>query len=423
MVGLFVIGSVRLAINHTSFADLLVGPLILADGTQPADAIVVAGAGVIGQCEPNQNGVQRVLLAARLFRERRSPRVVFTGGTGQPCPVAEAMARLARDVGIPASAIWMETGSRSTRENAELAAPLLRYLGVRRALVVTDRLHARRAAGVLQHVGFDVELVTVPVYAGHPDNVSMLLAGLREYAALAYYHSRGWLGPGPPSESGNVSPETTALPTRVSNPAGPIAILGASYAAGWNLGPLSGAPVVNLGVTGQQSFELLERFERDVVPLRPRAVILWGYINDVFRATPGDEVAMARVRDSYRRMAALARHHGIAPVVATEVTVRSPSGWRSTMMSWIAPLLRRESYQHRVNRDIINLNRWLVELAREEGLLLLDLQSTLAATGGVRRPEYTLDDGSHITPAGYAALTTYARPILEDHLVVSHIDY
>ena len=46
-------------------------------------------------------------------------------------------------------------------------------------------------------------------------------------------------------------------------------------------------PVINRGVAGQQSFELLARFDNDVVPERPRAVILWGFINDIFRA-PSD---------------------------------------------------------------------------------------------------------------------------------------
>ena len=424
VVGLVIVATIRFAINYTTVADWVVGPLVIADRIQPADAIVVAGAGVIGDCEPNQNGVQRVLLAARLFREKRSPIVVFTGGSGRPCPVAVAMARLARDLGVPPSAIWTETGSRSTWENAELSAPLLRALGVGRVLVVTDRLHARRASGVFRQVGFDVARATVPIYAGHDDNVSMLTSGVREFVALAYYRSRGWLSDSETSAAvagrTPVQDVRAAPPAAIENPSGPIAILGASYARGWPLDAVGDTTVINLGVAGEQSFELLNRFERDVVPLRPRAVILWGFINDIFRASPGDAAVLARVRDNYAQLVELARRHGIAPILATEVTIRPARSWQTTVASLLAPVLRKKSYQDRINEDVLALNRWLVAFASQEGLLLLDLQSTLSEAGGRRRPEFDLDDGSHITTAGYAALTVYARPAIEDHFLVSH---
>lgn len=427
LVGALAIGAARLLIEKTPLADWVVSPLVAADAIGPVDAIVVAGAGVIGECEPNNNGVRRVLLAARLFRQQVGHQLVFTGGTGQPCAVSVAMARLAVDIGVPRSAIWMETGSRSTRENAELSAPTLRALGARRVLVVTDRLHGPRATGAFRQMGFEVTQATVPIYAGHPNNVSMLFAGLREYAALAYYRLRGWtlrsdsqVRARESDMSGDMNGNGVQPPSArpVADAAGPIALLGASYAAGWSLSPISGAPVINLGVGGQQSFEMLERFERDVVPLRPRAVILWGFVNDVFRSEPGNESTLTRVRESYSSMVSLARDHGIAPVIATEVTIRPPRTWQDTAMGMVASLIGKQSYQDRINRDVIALNEWLVDLARREGLLLLDLQSTLAGSGGQRRPEFATEDGSHISPAGYAALSVYARPLLEDHLVV-----
>ena len=100
-----------------------------------------------------------------------------------------------------------------------------------------------------------------------------------------------------------------------------MVLLGASYAGGWKTPQLGGVPLVNRGVAGQQSFELLARFDADVLPAQPRAVILWGFINDVFRA-PRDKVdaAMARSRGSFEDMMQRARAHGIEPIVATEVT-------------------------------------------------------------------------------------------------------
>jgi uncharacterized SAM-binding protein YcdF (DUF218 family) len=124
-----------------------------------------------------------------------APLLVITGGSrGEHCPVADAMAQLARDSGVPADKIMLERQSLSTRENSERTAPLLRERNVNRILLVTDRLHMRRAAGVFRHL---VSLWNRQpcLYEGHVDNVSMLSMGIREAAALAYYQLRGWTAP------------------------------------------------------------------------------------------------------------------------------------------------------------------------------------------------------------------------------------
>src|SRR4029450_5436528 len=89
------------------------------------------------------------------------------------------------------------TPCRRTWENAKQSAPLLHELHAQRLLLVTDRLHMPRASGVFERFGFLVGRASVPVYAGHADNVSMLLAGLREYVALIYYKWKGWIGSAP----------------------------------------------------------------------------------------------------------------------------------------------------------------------------------------------------------------------------------
>ena len=106
-----------------------------------------------------------------------------------------------------------------------------------------------------------------------------------------------------------------------------IVILGASYAKGWQPREIPGVQFVNRGVGGQQSFEVLDRFHEDVVLLNPRAVILWGYINDLFRSRPDQRAAAkARARESFLEMIRLARENGIEPIAATEVTIRAKAG-------------------------------------------------------------------------------------------------
>ena len=423
LCGAFLLIALGELVNETTLADRIVAPLLVANTAGSADVIVVLGAGVTAACVPNHNSVQRVLHGVREWRAGRAPVVVFTGDAGDgPCTVADAMRSLAVEVGLPASAIYTERASRSTRENAELSAPLLRRLGARRVLVVTDRLHMRRAAGVFAQLGFEVERASVPISEGHVDNVSMLSAGVREMAALAYYRTRDWTESAHVTDVAAPRVDTEDISERdmkISNPSGPVVVLGASYAGAWKLDRIAGREVLNRGVSGQQSFEMLERFERDVVPARPRVVILWGFINDIFRSQGDMTATLDRVRRSYTEMIELSRQNGIEPVLATEVTIRPPASWMNSLASIVGAIRGRESYQAGINRRVIEGNQWLADEARREGLLLLDLQATLAEAGGMRRPEFTQEDGSHIAPAGYAAITEYALPILEAHVAAS----
>lgn len=414
VAGIALVFALRLFINETPVADWVISPLLVDDIAGDVDAIVVPGAGVVGDCSTNLNGLHRAFRAARLWKDSRGPLVVIAGGTGYPgCPVSMAMSRIAIAAGVPADRIRIETSSRSTRENGELLAPMLQGWGISKILLVTDRLHMRRAAGVFTNLGFTVRRSSVPIYDGHPDNVSMLRAGLREFAALAYYGARGWTAPAAQPLPGT----TLRMPDRVFSSTGPVVVLGASYAKDWPLNVIGGVAVVNKGIAGQQTFELLERFEPDVVAAGPRAVLIWGTFNDIVRAPAGQMAAtVEKIRASYTEMVRRAREHGIVPILATEVTARPQSGVMNTVAGWVGALRGKDAYQDVINRDIMAVNAWLKEFAAREDLLLLDFQSVLAEPGGRRQRIYAQPDGSHITRAGYDALTSYAGPVLEAFL-------
>jgi uncharacterized SAM-binding protein YcdF (DUF218 family)/lysophospholipase L1-like esterase len=416
LCGVLLFGGGRAVINETRAADVLVGPLQLPDTDGQSDAIVIAGAGLIGDCLLNVHGVRRVLLASRLWHEHRAPIMVFTGGRpdDMPCAVSKVMSDLARDLGVSTRSIHVETTSRSTRENAEHSLPVLRALGARRLLLVTDRLHMRRTELAFRHFGFDVERASVPVPASHPDNVSMLFAGIREYAGLSYYRARGWLtSPAAGDRAPSVS-QGVLMPMSGNDPQ--VVVLGASYAGGWELPGAGRLTVVNKGVPGQQSFELLDRFDRDVVALKPRAVILWGFINDIFRSDRSKiQTTLARARESFETMIRRARASGIEPILTTEVTIRPASSWLEMLAGWIGAARGKESYHDWINKHVLETNAWTRELARRENVLLLDLQPVISESSQRRHRRFAHEDGSHITSAGYAALTAYALPMLDRH--------
>lgn len=190
-----------------------------------------------------------------------------------------------------------------------------------------------------------------------------------------------------------------------------IVVIGASYAGGWKPDrAIAGSRIVNKGVDGQQSFEMLARFEGDVLALKPHAVIIWGFINDVFRSDRGQiDQTLKRTRESILAMVASARKSGIVPILATEVTIRGKDGWSEALQFMIGKVLGKSSYQDYINMQVVETNRWIRDTATREGILLLDLEAVLADQHHVRRKEFARPDGSHISNQGYEALTQYTE--------------
>jgi uncharacterized SAM-binding protein YcdF (DUF218 family)/lysophospholipase L1-like esterase len=418
LLGVLSVFAARWVIDNTALADRLIAPLIVQDTSGQADAIVVLGAGVTASCSPNEFSLRRIVLATRLYRHGRAPAIFITGGTPKdaPCAISEGMARIARDLGVPAEAITLERRSRTTWENALYTAPLLRAAGASRILLVTDRLHMKRGQQCFKRFGFAIERATVPIFEATTGNTSMLYWGLREMAALAAYRWRGFIGDGPVANP-EVVEDGIEGPIMVRHANGPVVLLGASYAKGWDVKAFAGLPVANAGVAGQQSAEMLARFDQDVVRRSPRAVVIWGFINDIFRAPPGGlDTAIEAVKRNFEQMVASARAAGIEPILATEVTIRHPKGFAEDVKVAVGGLLGKQGYADRINAQVMKTNGWLREFARREHLLLLDIQPPLSDAAGRRKAAFSGADGSHFSAEGYAALTDYATPILEAHL-------
>jgi uncharacterized SAM-binding protein YcdF (DUF218 family) len=194
LVGMMLLFAVRGCVNGTSFADRLVQPMLVADTRGPADAIVVPGAGITAFCTPNPTGVQRTLLAARLYHQNREALMVFSAGrpSGSPCTVAEAMADLAERLGVPRDRIRVEINSTTTWENALRSDAVLRAAGVSRIRLVTDALHMRRTEASYSRFGYKIERSSVPVPLAYIDNVRLLRYAAYETLAMLYYQARGY---------------------------------------------------------------------------------------------------------------------------------------------------------------------------------------------------------------------------------------
>ena len=156
-------------------------PPLALQAVPSAQAIVVLGGALsppsAGRPWPDLSAAaDRVWHAARLFRARKAPLVLMSGGHDPALSLtseAHAMRDFIQDLGVPSAAVLLEPDSRNTRENAQFTAVLLRQRQVNSVLLVTSALHMRRALAHFKGQGLQV----VPVATDHSPLAAPGLAG------------------------------------------------------------------------------------------------------------------------------------------------------------------------------------------------------------------------------------------------------
>lgn len=154
------------AVAHAPLLTAAGSFLVVRDVRRPGDAIVV-----LSGSTPD-----RVLEAVDLYREGMARRVVLT--RGHPPPGIEALraqggdmqephevnASIAAQLGVPREAIRVVgPGAGSTATEAEAVIRYLRQENLRSILLVTSKLHTRRAAWIFRTLaGGDLEFVMCP---------------------------------------------------------------------------------------------------------------------------------------------------------------------------------------------------------------------------------------------------------------------
>lgn len=127
------------------------------DEARPADVILILGA---AEYRGRPSPVLRARLdhGLALYRRQLAPRVLTTGGAGGDPIFTEA--EVARDYlrqqGVPAEAIIVESEGASTLESAVAAAEIMRRMGLKSCLVVSDGYHIFRAKKILEAQGLRV---------------------------------------------------------------------------------------------------------------------------------------------------------------------------------------------------------------------------------------------------------------------------
>lgn len=165
------------------------------DRAHPADAIVVLGSRVYpgGMAGPALR--RRARHAAALYQQGFAPHIVCSGGLGADPPTeAEVACAFVEQLGVPTSAIVLETQAHSTEENALYTAAIAYERGWSSLLIVSDGYHLLRATFLFKQTGLTIYASPAQITAGPMNPIERAGRETREWAAFGWYWGKTLLG-------------------------------------------------------------------------------------------------------------------------------------------------------------------------------------------------------------------------------------
>jgi len=152
------------------------------------DAILVLGHPADDDGNPAPEQLARVTEAVREYDRGVAPRILFTGGAvANQFVEADVMARTAAAQGIPPSAIFVETKSRDTIQNACYSARLMSNHGWRSAEVISSDYHLPRASMIFSHTALEWRMhASPPLQPGDAGSETPFLEVLKTMRYLVY---------------------------------------------------------------------------------------------------------------------------------------------------------------------------------------------------------------------------------------------
>lgn len=193
-----------------------------SENTPKAEAIVILG-GATRNHEPprilpdmNESG-DRLLYGAKLYKDGAAPKIILTGGRlqwfGGETSEAESMATILELIGIPRSALILESRSLNTHDNAVFTKEILERENIKQILLVTSAAHMPRSLAIFLKQGINAipapadyiisdrdliehrfssesRIISLLPDSGNLHNTSQ---ALREYIGIFIYRLRGWL--------------------------------------------------------------------------------------------------------------------------------------------------------------------------------------------------------------------------------------
>ena len=187
-----------------------------------------------------------------------------------------------------------------------------------------------------------------------------------------------------------------------------IVFIGDSITDSWDDprygGFFPGKPYVNRGISGQTTPQMLIRFRRDVIELKPKVVVILAGTNDLAGNT--GPTTLEAIQDNFRSMSDLAHANGIRVVFASVLPV---SDYETRDGKPLTQTVRRPPDK------ILALNQWLKDFAKTRGDLYLDYFSAMVDEKGFLKDKLS-DDGLHPNAQGYAVMAPLAEAAIATSL-------
>ena len=183
-----------------------------------------------------------------------------------------------------------------------------------------------------------------------------------------------------------------------------VIFIGDSITDYWKLAdyfPSRPYAVMNRGIDGQTTPQMLVRFRQDVIDLHPKVLVVLAGTNDVAGVT--GRTRNEDIEANYASMAEVARAHKIHLVFSSLLPV-----YNYTEEA-------KESFALRPAERILALNRWLKDYCSKNGLVYLDYFSALVDDRGMMKRDLS-DDGLHPNPAGYRVMAPLAEKAIQQTL-------
>ncbi len=168
-----------------------------------------------------------------------------------------------------------------------------------------------------------------------------------------------------------------------------IVFFGDSQIDLWWMAPSFGSlPVVNKGISGDWALRAVERFDRDVIALKPKKLVMLIGTNDL-----GNGRSIEDISTNIEAMVKSAESKDI-----------------ETFLCSVLPVRGKYISNHPLD-DIIKINSKLKKIAQKNNTKYIDFHTPLIDSAGTFSINYTAD-GLHPSRAGYAKMTKILLPLL-----------
>lgn len=143
-------------ILYSSFIAVSIADYSKRDETVQADCAIILGAGVSEEA-PSPVFASRIDHGIWLYKNGYVKKLIMTGGVGKGGSISDAEIgrKYAVSKGVPEEDILFETKSVVTQENIKYAAQIMEEEGMKKALIVSDPLHMKRAMRMAKDFGLN----------------------------------------------------------------------------------------------------------------------------------------------------------------------------------------------------------------------------------------------------------------------------